>query len=1363
MSSEQPSSGAATRFPQLERVSVAIGIFSMVFGVFVLYDWAMYVDMLIRPVQQSASMNPMTASAFILVGLSLALQYRPAGSTDHKISSTCSLTARATAVLVLVYGLVVFSDYCLGWKLGADQILFKERLTHAGSISSTSPGTALCLIFTSLALLFLDARTRLVASPAQPMAMGAITVAVFGLANLLFGTGHQYTAEVFSAMGLHTSAIATLLGFGILFARPRVGIMSLATDDYWGAGVLTWGFPIVVLTEVSTAFIRFEGEMHGTFNTVLGAIIFTPLNIFLLGILLLWSAHLLRNSSLRTRQFQNERNLFFDVHPELVCIIDKEDCFKRVSPLFSKTLGWPESEFLSRPGADFVHPDDLQYTLDALNELRTRGTYTKTFINRHRCQDGSWRDLSWAASKEPNSSDILASAHDITEFLVVQRDLHAREELLAITLKSINEGIVTVDIDSRVTRLNAMAEHLLGWTESESIGIPVDAVFHIFNEHTRVPAILPIVETLYTGEPQELSNHTILVSRDGVEHPMTYSCAPILNRQGEIVGAVLMFRDVSEERRAAAELRATSELARSKGERLNMILESIVDGVIDFNTEGEVLSLNSAGERLYGYDASEVIGRSIRMLTPDPLMHDEHFRAYLKKPSPELPRLIFGRGREVTGLHKDGTRLDIEYSIVETEIRGELQFTGVARNIGERKRFIKELEKAREQAEAANAAKSQFLAAMSHEIRTPINGVIGMLDVLQRTSLKGYQFEMVELIHDSADSLLKIINDILDLSKIEAGKMELHLVNFDVASSVENVCVMMDPFAAKMQVDLTVFIDPTLPASLRGDAQHLRQILINLINNAVKFSSKRLDKHGRVAVRVKCVEWDDDQITIEFCVHDNGIGIDKAAQEQLFAPYEQGKASIGRQFGGTGLGLAISQNLTQLMGGEIHVESETDVGSSFTVQLPFGLEESTSEIANKCAELAGVCCLVIGHADGLAPDLVAYLSYDGATVEHIENLSHVQAWARDKKEGKWVLVIDAGDHHPSVDEIRAATRAEPEWNLSTLAVVIERGQRHSLRQKADGIFMVDGNSLRRRTLMFAVAVAAGRESLEPDCIDSNEAIHRNSGTTISRADAIKYGRLVLVAEDNITNQKVLIKQLELLGIATDMASNGTEALELWRKGIYPALVTDLYMPGMDGYELTRAIRSKEDQFEHIGIIALTANALSGEAEHCLLNGMDDYLSKPSRLEDIEKALNKWLPPLPRRSSDAVPETTRAHVLPAPVSRERATESPVDLNVLQVLVGDDDETMRDLIDSFRQSSASISADIHAAWQAEDYKAVGAAAHKLKSSALTVGATNLGYHCEQIENTVNAGQFEKLALMLGLFDQAISEVDQYLQYY
>ena len=456
--------------------------------------------------------------------------------------------------------------------------------------------------------------------------------------------------------------------------------------------------------------------------------------------------------------------------------------------------------------------------------------------------------------------------------------------------------------------------------------------------------------------------------------------------------------------------------------------------------------------------------------------------------------------------------------------------------------------------------------------------------------------------------------------------------------------------------------------------------------------------------------------------------------------------------------------------------------------------------------VAGLSCLVVGGTESLADDLSAYLTHDGAVVERAPNLAAARELAGTLPPGLWVWVIDADGTPLSSDELRAAARAhlplpmpspqsspasrrgsEREKQLLIPAVVIGRGQRRKPRVEDADRVSVDGNALTRGTLLKAVAIAAGRASVEQAAPQTGKSEAEFSPP--SRDDALRQNRLILVAEDNETNQKVILRQLALLGFAADIADNGRIALERWESGDYALLLSDLHMPEMDGYELTAAIRAAEagaihespvhESPVHIPIVALTANALKGEADHCRAIGMDDYLSKPVQLADLKATLEKWLPvgaesapveinpdPLGRSqivgASPAREENnnrTQGVLLqqPAPVSL------PVDVNVLKALVGDDEEIIRDFLHDFHLSAAKIAAELRTACAAGQAADAGALAHKLKSSARSVGALALGELCFEMEQAGKAGDMAALAMLLPRFEQELASVEHFLEGY
>jgi signal transduction histidine kinase/CheY-like chemotaxis protein/HPt (histidine-containing phosphotransfer) domain-containing protein len=641
----------------------------------------------------------------------------------------------------------------------------------------------------------------------------------------------------------------------------------------------------------------------------------------------------------------------------------------------------------------------------------------------------------------------------------------------------------------------------------------------------------------------------------------------------------------------------------------------------------------------------------------------------------------------------------------------------------------------------ANRAKDLFLASMSHEIRTPMNGIIGTLDVLHQSSLIAPQVESVNLIRESADSLLTIIDDILDFSKIEAGRLDIERRPMSVAQVVEKSCNLVNRLAERKGGTLTVFADPTIPATLLGDASRLRQILINLINNAIKFSSGR-EHPGQVTVRAVLVDRQPGNAVVEFRVTDNGIGMTEGTLARVFTSFTQADTSTTRRYGGTGLGLVICKQLASLMGGSIAVETKVNMGSTFTVRVPFDLAPELADSAQSPSEIKGLTCLVIGGHAGLADDLATYLEADAASVARVRDLAAAREWNLVCPRGLAVWVIAAGEDLPASGELQTALRARADLDLRVVLVVIGRGQRRNPRAEADGVILVDGNSLNRHTLAKAVAIAAGRASAEPEAPSGH---HRTTGAIApTRDEALQQHRLILVAEDNEINQKVIRQQLDLLGYAADVATNGREAFKRFQSGNYALLLTDLHMPEMDGYDLTSQIRVAEGGRTRTPIIALTANALRGESERCLAVGMDDYLSKPAPLAALAAVLAKWLP------TAGSTETLRA-----------LSSAPVQVSVLEALVGTDPQLIREFLQAFGVSAGQSAAELTQAYGEQRSQDAAAIAHKLKSSSRSVGALGLAELCAAIEVAGSAGDLTKLTELVPDFEKEMASVHGYLR--
>jgi PAS domain S-box-containing protein len=776
---------------------------------------------------------------------------------------------------------------------------------------------------------------------------------------------------------------------------------------------------------------------------------------------------------------------------------------------------------------------------------------------------------------------------------------------------------------------------------------------------------------------------------------------------------------------------SANNLLIEQEEKLRAILDNLLDCVITINDQGIVQSANQAVRTVLGYTPEELIGRNVDKIPAEP--HGSHHNEYIARYLKSGDRYAIGIGREVEGRHRDGRLIPLELMVTEFQSHGQQFFTGVLRDISERKRFIAELTEAREAAEQANRAKSAFLATMSHEIRTPMNGVIGMVEVLEHSTLTTSQADLVHTIRDSATNLLGLIDDILDFSKAEAGRLEMEQVEVALVELIEDLCQSLVPMVVEKGTRFDLFIAPEVPELVIGDPLRLRQVFYNLLGNAIKFSDPGQTKRpGWISLRVEVAPVRPLQLL--FRISDNGIGMTPETVAQLFTPFSQGEMSTTRRFGGSGLGLTICHRLVTIMGGDIVVESRPDKGTTFSVTLPLTVPEE--QPCRSWPDLTGVDCLLADSPDLDRAGLSVYLEYAGA---------RVVAMAPVSADFPLVVILDGGDGTISKETLLAPFAALPDMRV---VLLLTRGRRRQARQEINGMVTLDNAAMRRKSFVNAVALAVGRAVAEPLPQKKNQEATFNQGERLpSIAEARAQGRLILVAEDDDINQKVILQQLALLGQRAEVADNGAEALRMWREGDYALLLTDLHMPEMDGYALAKIIRREEGGRRRMPILALTANASQSEVHQAIAAGMDEYLTKPIRLQTLQAALSKWLPP------------TQEPSLPAPLSeppKGETTVAAVDVTVLQGLVGDDPDTVREFLADYLAAAQRLGAELGAAAAAGDCEQVQAIAHKLKSSSRTVGAGTLADLCASLEKAGQARDRDAIRHGMAEFEAALAAV-------
>ncbi|WP_223677791.1 response regulator [Azospirillum agricola] len=868
------------------------------------------------------------------------------------------------------------------------------------------------------------------------------------------------------------------------------------------------------------------------------------------------------------------------------------------------------------------------------------------------------------------------------------------------------------------------------------------------------------------------------IHRNVVRRLRALQAAMVAHQAGSPVAIPTQGRDeIGEMARALAffvgTIRARESALSDSERRLRAILEQSPVGVSIGRTDGSVAFANARAAELAGLDLGAFIGSRHALALPGATIHGRRPAAAGAESgspsgSPSGPAGgsdgdVVARDVEVAVDRPDGRRVWALQTLQRTEFEGKPAVLAWSYDITERKRAEEALRAAKEQAEVAARSKSEFLATMSHEIRTPMNGVLGLLELIALTSLDAEQRTLVTTMRESAGSLLRIIDDILDLSKIEAGKLELEEQDLRPAELVEGVADLLAPQAHHKNLALVCDIDGSVPPLLRGDAGRLRQVLFNLTGNAIKFTDR-----GRVVLRVHAAGPavpgpspgpSLGRVRLHVSVEDTGIGIGAEGQARLFQPFSQADSSTTRRFGGTGLGLAICTRLVERMGGRIGVDSVPGHGSTFwfTVELARAGEAGPDGAATA---LAGLSVLVADADDTQRGVLARYLAHAGAAV----------AETGDGDEASALLRAGGADLLVTTTAMAGRVTA-PDDRAAPPLLLVGGGPAgpHSPPPPPAPWPAVAGltQPVHRSALIAAAARLLGRGAAVPPANSGPSPGMSGDGPTPHPlvGPGLPGHGTILVAEDHPTNRQVVLRQLRQLGFEAELAEDGAVALAAWRGGGHRLLITDCHMPRMDGYELARRIREAEAGGERrIPIIAMTANALSGERERCVAAGMDDYLAKPVTLAHLSAALSRWLggPPPPR--SAAVPSTPVSLSAPpeSPFSESPFSDPPpalpvLDLDHVRATFGSLDAGTADMMDFFLETTRPTLDQALAALAAGDLEAARAAAHSAAGAARTAGAKMLAAHCSALENAILANRPEEAQRQAAAMDAAYPAVE------
>ncbi|HVM08565.1 MAG TPA: response regulator [Acidimicrobiales bacterium] len=811
-----------------------------------------------------------------------------------------------------------------------------------------------------------------------------------------------------------------------------------------------------------------------------------------------------------------------------------------------------------------------------------------------------------------------------------------------------------------------------------------------------------------------------------VDHPHVrfYAGAPLITPEGDAIGTLCVLdrevRELTAQQRedlrvladlvvTQLELRRLASELRDEEERMEALLQHASDVVTVLDDSGTVRYASPATNDLIGVPPEDRLGRTVLdILHPDdePLV-----RAWFV----ELLRVPGSTARVDARLrHADGTWRHVEAVAVNS--LHDPAVSGIVltiRDVTARRRAEEATANARDEAMRSSALKSNFLATMSHEIRTPLNAVIGMTGLLLDTELDDNQRLYARSVRTAGESLLTLLNDILDLSKIEAGRAELELLDFELATVVEDVADLFAETARSKSIELMVFTDVDLPNVVHGDPSRLRQVLTNLLGNAVKFTQR-----GEVVVSATQVRsgGGHDAPLVRFEVRDTGIGMSQAQRDRLFEPFAQADASTTRRFGGTGLGLAISRELVALMGGELTVESEQGVGSTFAFSIPL------PPVATRAAApdgLRGRHVLVVD--DNATNCLLLERMLEQIGLRVTTSTSAGDALPIVASTGCEIVVTDL--HMPGIDGLELAA------GIRGIPVILLTSGGMEPRTLPDSIVARLSKPVRLSELVLALAraLALQVDDDQPELTAERSFDGRHGG-----------GRRVLVVEDHAVNQLVMARVLEKLGYVADVAGNGLEAVEAVASVGYDAVLMDVQMPELDGYGATRRIRALEQAANRrrVPIIAMTASAIAGEQERCLAAGMDDYLSKPVRPPDVAHMLQRWI--------------------------TVGTEGLVDraqFDMLRVLYGDERE-LDEAVAAFGTELHALVSGILDALAVDDTSTAARLAHTLAGSAGTLGSSALAAEARNVEQALDGGDVRTAVgiarAMTDLCDRSVAQL-------
>jgi len=916
------------------------------------------------------------------------------------------------------------------------------------------------------------------------------------------------------------------------------------------------------------------------------------------------------------------------------------------------------------------------------------------------------------------ATKALARSHLELEGLVDERTkaLATNMQRTRSIINTASDGIIVVDEQGIIQEFSPAAERIFGYSANEVLQKNIDVIMNN-------PFHKEFLESQSSHDISQTSFALMGLKKDKELFDIEVTVGTALIENVQIFTGIV--RDTTVRRKKERELNKAKleaeEATRSLSEQIQLqqlLIDAVPIPLFYKDAQAKFKGFNKAYEEVFGVKSSDLIGLTVSDLT----YLSEEDRLQYQTEDVEVIAQQKSIKKEMKIPFSDGKLHDTLYWVTgyKDSKNNPAGLVGSFIDISDEKENARQLEIAVKSADEATQAKSDFLANMSHEIRTPMNAIIGMSYLALQTTLSRKQADYVNKIQSSAEALLEIINDILDFSKIEAGKLDLEAVPFNLNDTIDHLVQIISHKSQEESLELLIDLDPELPLDLVGDSLRLGQVLINLANNSIKFTDK-----GEIVIRAKPIKQDNSNVTVEFSVSDTGIGMSEDQLGRLFQSFSQADASTTRKYGGTGLGLTISKTLTELMQGEIWVESTSGEGSVFYFTATFGLApENTVHIQASPASLANLPVLIVDDSVAAREILFtmseslgfkAELAASGA--EALEKLTLAE---QNNQPFKLVL---SDWKMPEMDGIELGEKIISDGFLSKppKLVIVTAYDRDDMLKNGQHIKLASSitKPVSASTLLDTTLRVMG------------EAEHLNSEIQGGRLDISSaqgiVGAEILLVEDNEINQQIAVELLEMAGLVVTVATNGKIAVETVENKSFDAVLMDIQMPVMDGYTATKEIRKDENNV-NLPIIAMTANAMSGDREKCLAAGMNDHLPKPINPQDVYKTLAQWIKPTGKVLSD-VKSSQIEHDEGDLVERPNLPE--FDVNTALARMAGNVKAYRNTLKKVASSEVDAVTRIRAAVNTQDYQTALIAAHTLKGVSATIGANFVVPPAEKLE--------------------------------